>query len=213
MIDALSATKNETQPILESQKLPRHQAFVTAAEVVFAVQGGRLFTDSADYNGSFEVLKTYLSRDYLWNTVRQMGGAYGCFIQFSHISGNLAIISYRDPQVRKTYEAYDRIPEIVSNIKLTDQVLEQLIIGTYGTFTPHQSAAAMGSTARNEYLSGIDPAQKQQRLREITDTTISDLRSFSTRFETMVSDSHRAIIGNRLKIEQDRDLFDTVSEL
>ena len=115
--------------------------------------------------------------------------------------------------MRKTYEAYDRIPEIVSNIELTDQVLEQLIIGTYGSFTPHQSAAAMGSTARNEYLSGIDPAQKQQRLREITATTVNDLRSFSTLFENMVSESHRAIIGNRLKIEQDRDLFDTVSEL
>ena len=79
VMDALSAKKNEQQPILESQKLPRHQAFVTAAEVVFAVQGGRLFTDGADYNGSFEVLKTYLSRDYLWNTVRQMGGGLWMF--------------------------------------------------------------------------------------------------------------------------------------
>ena len=159
------------------------------------------------------MLKTYLSRDYLWNSVRQMGGAYGCFIQFSHISGNIAFVSYRDPQVRKTYDAYDRIPEVVSTIDLSDQVLEQLIIGTYGSFDPHQSAAARGASARNEYLSGIDKRLKQQRLIEITATTIDDLRQFGANFEQMKSRCHRAIIGNRAKIETDSNLFDTISEL
>ena len=210
---SLAAAINQPLPLLGPQELPRHEAFVTAAEVVFAVQGGGLFPGGAGYNGSFEVLKTYLSRDYLWNSVRQIGGAYGCFIQFSHISGNLAYVSYRDPQVKKTYDAYDRIPEVVSTIDLSGKVLEQLIIGTYGSFDPHQSAAARGASARNEYLSGIDKKLKQQRLQEITATTLGELKHFGTHFEQMRSRSHRAIIGNRAKIEADSNLFDTISEL
>ncbi len=213
LTQALAPNVNEAQPLLKPQELPRHQAFVTAAEVVFAVQGGLLFPGGDGYNGSFEVLKTYLSRDYLWNNVRQMGGAYGCFIQFSHISGNIAFVSYRDPQVRKTYDAYNRIAEVVSDIKLSDQVLEQLIIGTYGSFDPHQSASALGASARNEYLSGIDKKLKQQRLTEITATTPDKLKGFGTYFEQMNKRCHRAIIGNRTKIEADQALFDTVSEL
>ncbi len=192
---------------------PDHEAFITSAEVVFAVQGGRLFENSSTYNGHFEVLKTYLSRDFLWNTIRQMGGAYGCFIQFSHITGNLALVSYRDPQVKKTYEAYNKIPEIISNLELPQQVMEQLIIGTYGNFDPHQSPAAKGSTARNEYLSGIDPSYKRQRLREITSSTLETMRAFAPSFEKMSTNSFRAIIGNRSKIEADRELFDTLTEL
>ena len=193
--------------------LSDHEAFITSAEVVFAVQGGSLLKDGEGYNGHFEVLKTFLSRDYLWNTVRQMGGAYGCFIQFSQISGNIAYISYRDPQVRRTYEAYAAIPELIAKLDLPDSIMEQLIIGTYGSFNPHQSPASRGATARNEYLSGIDTAFKRKRLAEITATTLVDLRSFATAFAKMQAACYRAIIGNRVKIETDGDLFQSFTEL
>jgi hypothetical protein len=210
--DALGSTplsRYELPPL----PLADHEAFITSAEVVFAVQGGNLLKNAAGYNGHFEVLKTYLSRDYLWNTVRQMGGAYGCFIQFGQLSGNLAFVSYRDPQVRKTYDAYNGVPDIVAGLDLPEKVLEQLIIGTYGNFDPLQSAAAKGATARNDYLNGIDVAYKEQRLAEITRTTLADLRSFAPAFAAMTQRSYRTIIGNRTKIEADRSLFDVFIDL
>ncbi len=190
-----------------------HEAFITAAEVVFAVQGGNLLPGGKGYNGHFEVLKTYLSRDYLWNTVRQLGGAYGCFIQFGQISGNLAFVSYRDPQVQRTYDAYNSVPAVVAGLDLPDKVMEQLIIGTYGNFDPLRSAAAKGASARNDYLNGIDADYKQQRLTEIISTTSADLRSFAQAFADMMPKSYRSIIGNRNKIEADRSLFDSITEL
>ncbi|MFT5700001.1 MAG: Zn-dependent M16 (insulinase) family peptidase [Desulforhopalus sp.] len=190
-----------------------HEAFITAAEVVYAVQGGNLFKDGAGYNGHFEVLKTYLSRDYLWNTVRQMGGAYGCFIQFGQISGNLAFVSYRDPQVKKTYDAYNAIPDVVAGLDLPKKVMDQLITGTYGNFDPLHSTAGRGATARNEYLNGITPEFKQQRIEEIIASKPEDLRAFADNFAEMTPKSHRAIIGNRKKIEQDSELFETFTNL
>jgi presequence protease len=193
--------------------LPEHEALITSAEVVYAVQSGNLLPDGKGYNGHFEVLKTYLSRDYLWNSVRQMGGAYGCFIQFSQVSGNFAVISYRDPQVRKTYESYQAMPKVVSGLELPKEVLQQLVIGTYGNFTPHQAAAGKGATARNEYLNGITVEDKQQKIRDIISTSVQDMRSYAGAFETMLANSHRMIIGNRAKIEADSDLFDQLGEL
>lgn len=212
LINALPDTILPAQEFI-APKLPQHEALITSAEVVYAVQSGHLLPEGLGYNGHFEVLKTYLSRDYLWNTVRQMGGAYGCFIQFSHITGNFAVISYRDPQVRKTYESYQAIAKVVSDLTLPKEVLQQLIIGTYGNFTPHQAAAGKGATARNEYLSGITPEDKQQRIREIISTSVSDMTSFADAFAAMLEEGHRMIIGNRAKIEADSDLFDVIGEL
>ena len=210
--DALADTPVKSFSLPELQ-LADHEAFITAAEVVFAVQGGNLLPNGTGYNGHFEVLKTYLSRDYLWNTVRQLGGAYGCFIQFGQISGNLAFVSYRDPQVKKTYDAYNGVPDIVAGLDLPNKVMEQLIIGTYGNFDPLRSAAAKGAVARNDYLNGIDVEYKQQRLSEITSTTPADLRSFAPAFAEMIPKSYRSIIGNRNKIEADKSLFDNLTEL
>lgn len=212
LADALGSAP-VTHHTLSELDVAEHEAFITSAEVVFAVQGGHLLGNGTTYNGHFEVLKTYLSRDYLWNSVRQMGGAYGCFIQFSQITGNMAYISYRDPQVRKTYDAYNGVPDIVSNLDIPEKVLEQLIIGTYGNFDPHQSAAAKGSAARNEYLSGITTEFKQQRISEILATTTKDMRAFADAFAQMTPRCYRSVIGNRTKIEKDKDLFTSLTEL
>ncbi len=142
-----------------------------------------------------------------------MGGAYGCFIQFGPRNGNLAYISYRDPQVKKTYEAYDKIPGIIKSLDIPQKVMEQLIIGTYGSFNPHLSAPNKGAVARNDYFNGITLEFKRQRVEEIISTTQEKLRSFQDAFDTMAADSYRKIIGNRAKIEADAALFDSVVEL
>jgi Zn-dependent M16 (insulinase) family peptidase len=192
----------------------RNQAFYSSSEVVYNVKGCTLFNTSTQrYNGHFDVLKTWLSRDYLWNTVRQAGGAYGCFVQFNQISGNFAVVSYRDPQVQKTYAAYDSISERVENLAISQQGLQQLIIGAYGNFNPHQGPAAKGATARNEYLSGITPEYKRMRLGELLTTTNDDLKKFAPLFKNLVENGCRATIGNKEKIMSAKSLFDTVEEI
>lgn len=212
LIGGLPSTQVQraTPPTLE---IPKHEGFITSAEIVFAIQGGNLFPEGLGYNGHFEVLKTYFSRDYLWNSVRQMGGAYGCFIQFSQLNGNMLITSYRDPQVQKTYDAYSQLAKVTADLSLPKEIMDQLIIGTYGGFTPHQSQAAKGAVAKNEYFSGVTPEYKKARLEEIVSTTVDDLKSFTPQLETMLANSYRAIIGNRMKIEQDKSLFDQIGEL
>lgn len=192
---------------------PATQAFTTSAEIVYNVQACNLFPDLSQYNGSFEVLRTWLSRDYLWNTVRQMGGAYGCFIQFNHLSGNFGMVSYRDPQVKKTYEAYEALPAVINGLDLTEQSLQQLIIGAYGSFTPHLGPGSRGAAARNDYLSGITPAFRQQRIEEILATSAPDLRRFAPFFQQLQATRYRATIGSRDKIESERELFETIIEL
>jgi len=145
--------------------------------------------------------------------VRQMGGAYGCVIQFNHLTGNFGMISYRDPQVKKTFDAYEALPKMVCGLELSAELMQQLVVGAYGTATPHQGPAAKGATARNDYLTGVTPEFRRQRIEEIVRTGVDDLRSFAPLFERLQAERHRATIGNRDKIEQDRELFDEVTEL
>ncbi|MGD9946915.1 MAG: insulinase family protein [Desulfobulbus sp.] len=198
---------------IQFPSVARTQAFTTSAEVVYNIQTCTLFPSLGQYNGSFEVLRTWMSRDYLWNTVRQMGGAYGCFIQFNHLSGNFGMISYRDPQVKKTFDAYEALPRVVGGLELSAESMQQLVVGAYGTATPHQGPAAKGASARNDYLTGVTSAFRQQRIEEIVRTGVDDLRSFAPLFKRLAEERNRVTIGNRDKIEQDTNLFAEVMEL
>ncbi|XOF34507.1 MAG: insulinase family protein [Candidatus Electrothrix sp. YB6] len=194
-------------------ELPARQGFCTSADVVYNVQGCTLFMDHSQYSGEFEVLKTWLSRDYLWNTVRQLGGAYGCFVQFHQPTGNLALVSYRDPQVARTYAAYDAIAAAVRQLDLSREKLDQLIIGTYGSLTPLLSPALQGVAARNEYLFGITPEYKQERIERAIDTEVEAIRSYAPLLERLQDNGVRASIGSSGKIRADAGLFDDITEL
>ncbi|PIE58242.1 MAG: peptidase M16 [Desulfobulbus propionicus] len=195
------------------QTFAPNQAFRTSSEVVFNVQGCTLFQEKDTYRGSFEVLKTWISRDYLWNTVRQVGGAYGCFVQFNHLSGNFCMISYRDPQVDKTYSAYNGLQAAIERMRLSPESLKQLIIGTYGTCTPHQGPATQGVAARNDYLNGVDLEFKQQKIQEILHTTPEELYQYASLFNRLITDGFRATIGNGAKINAATVSFDNTVDL
>ncbi len=216
LISNITDSLADGNPLPACNKFPefeRSQAFCTAAEVVYNVQACTLFHDHDSYNGNFEVLKTWLSRDYLWNTVRQVGGAYGCFVQFNYLTGNFGLVSYRDPQIARTYDSYNAIGQTLQDLELDRPVLDQLIIGTYGSFNPHQGPAAQGLTARNEYLSGITPEYKQQRIGEIIDTTVDSMKVFAPLFGNLRNNGFRSTIGNSQKIKENADLFDSIIEL
>ena len=154
------------------------------------------------------MLKTWLSRDYLWNTVRQEGGAYGCFVQFSHVSGNCGLVSYRDPQVAKTYRVYAELPKVIEGLTLSRPALEQLIIGAYASVNPHQGPAGQGAAARNRYLSGVTAEFLGARIDSILGTDLAGLRAYATLFaEALQGGAFRVSIGNADKIRQAGELF------
>ncbi len=192
---------------------PAQQAFTTAAEIVYNVQACQLFESPSQYSGDFEVLKTWLSRDYLWNTVRQMGGAYGCFIQFHHVSGTFGMVSYRDPQVAKTYNTYAGLPQVVARLELSAGALEQLIIGAYSSVTPHQGPAARGALARDQYLTGIGPDFLQARIDAILAADTAGLRRFADLFSALQQKPLRVSIGNADKIGKGAGLFSRIDAL
>ncbi len=199
------------QPVF--QTFARHQGLATSAEVVYNVQGAPLFDSPDRYNGRFEVLKTWISRDYLWNTVRQMGGAYGCFVQFNHITGNIGLVSYRDPHIRKTYQAYEGLQSQISSLSLSAQVMDQLIIGTYGTLVPHQPPQITGAQARNDYLSGITVEFKTKRIADALAATADDLREFAPFFDSFTRDPFRTTIGNGDKVRSAAVLFSEIIDV
>ena len=177
------------------------------------MQGCSLFTNPSQYNGHFEVLKTWISRDYLWNTVRQMGGAYGCFVQFNHITGNIGFVSYRDPHISKTFSTYDDLSANIDKLHLTQQVMDQLIIGTYGSLVPYQAPAVKGASARNDYLSGITSEFKTQRINEVLTTSLKSIKSLAPLFDKIKENSYRVTIGNGEKIRTEAKLFNVITDM
>jgi len=84
---------------------------------------GPTSTNVEDY-GALLVLKQLLTYTFLLPSIREKGGAYGAGCQVSE-NGIISMYSYRDPQVEKTYENFERgICDVIDG-KFTEQQLNE----------------------------------------------------------------------------------------
>jgi presequence protease len=212
IINNLSTKKHPKHSIEQKLKI-KNDAFISSAEIVYAVQTGDIINAGVNYNGSFEVLKSYLGNEFLHENIRAKGGAYGCFPILDSITGAFSFVSYRDPNVKSTFETFNQIPTAIKNISMSERSLEQLIIGTYSQFDPLLNPHMQGVRARNRFLVGSSDEYLYNKLSEIKSTTVEQMKSFSEPMEIFTKNSVKGIIGNSDKIQNNKELFDQLIQL
>ena len=62
--------------------------------------GGNLKKAGYEYSGTMKVLENILNCEYLYNSVRVLGGAYGCNCRFAGSSGNVFASAISDSLLR-----------------------------------------------------------------------------------------------------------------
>lgn len=135
------------------------------AQVNYVGKGVNLYDHGYGFHGSARVITRYLRNAYLWDQVRVQGGAYGAFCLLDRLSGVLSFVSYRDPNLLKTIETFDRSAEFLQNTRLNESELTKSIIGAIGDLDAPMLPDARGFTAMVRYLTH-DTEEARQRMRD-----------------------------------------------
>ena len=98
--------------------------------VSYVARVGNFKKAGYEYNGAMDTLRNILDYDYLWNNVRVKGGAYGVSSNYGATTGNVMFVSYRDPNVEKTNDVFEGIPEYLRNFDADEREVLKFIIGT-----------------------------------------------------------------------------------
>ncbi|PRY84231.1 insulinase family protein [Alkalibacterium olivapovliticus] len=189
----------------------QNEAFVTAQDVNYVGMAANAL-DELDYTGQSQVLSTALRFDYLWNNIRVKGGAYGS-LYLHRRNGNMALASYRDPNITKTLDIYKQLPSYIDTLELSESELLKYIIGTLSPLEQPKSAYKKGLTAFSRYKQGLTTQDIIRLKEEILATDSSKLSALKAPFEKVISDSTVAVIGNKAQIEKEKELFDAVYDL
>ena len=172
------------------------------AQVNYVGKGTSLYAMGYRFHGSAHVISRYLRNAWLWERVRVLGGAYGAFCLFDRLSGVLTFVSYRDPNLLKTLEAFDASAQYLKNLELSDDELTKAIIGTIGDIDQYQLPDAKGYTSMVRYLSG-ETDEDRQRMREgVLGTTIRDFRSFGELLEEAAETALVKVLGSQTAVDE-----------
>lgn len=183
-----------------------NEGFLTAAKIQYVSQGYNIRDLGYAYSGAQLVLKGMLSMDYLWNRVRVQGGAYGAFFSIGR-SGDVYFGSYRDPKLKKTFEAYAGAVDYIRNLELSQRELEKYIIGTISSKDVPLSTPVKGEIADNFYFSGVTAVDLQKERDEILETTVAQLQSYADMIADVLAKNVICVLGSEEAIKENEALF------
>jgi Zn-dependent M16 (insulinase) family peptidase len=197
--------KIPSAPVKSFEWAPEHYAgfegMIIPAQVNYVGKGANLYHLGYRLHGSALVISRHLRTAWLWDQVRVQGGAYGAFCLFSHLSGTLTFVSYRDPNLLKTVKTFDETATFLRTTDLGDRELTKSIIGTIGEIDRHLLADAKGYASMMRYLTN-DTEEKRQILRnEIMETSAEDFRDFADILETVAERGLVKVAGPANAIE------------
>ena len=189
-----------------------NEGFRTASQVQYNCTGGNFRKAGFDYSGSMLVFRTIMNSEYLWLNLRVKGGAYGCSALVS-ANGEMGFASYRDPNLKESYEIYKKIPEYLENLELDARDMTKYIIGTVSALDTPLNPSAKGARSFGMYLTGCTDEDVQRERDEVLATDVSALRKLAPVVASVLSEETCCTIGNAQKVEENSGLFDTVENL
>ena len=188
-----AAVKAELKPLRVSNEgieIPSRTAF-TALGFPMAKRGS---------TAAYDVVKTMLNYEFLWNEIRAVGGAYGAGGVLRDGFG--AFYSYRDPNPERSLEKYLEIPEFLESLaeKLEEDELEKYIIGTFSATDGVRSARLSFDLECARAIRGITYKRRAKRRLEMLGANKNDILSFAKMLKRRLGSSVSCTVASSDKL-------------
>jgi len=171
------------------------EGWTMPVQVNFVGKGANLYELGYQENGSVMVITQHLRATWLWDKIRVQGGAYGAMINFDRLSGVLTFLSYRDPNLLQTLEAYDQSAAFLKSLELDQQALTRAIIGAIGDLDVYLLPDAKGYTAMLRYLVGVNDELRQKLRDQVLSTSNADFHAFGEVLERIPGNESVVVLG------------------
>jgi Zn-dependent M16 (insulinase) family peptidase len=170
-------------------------------QVNYVGKGANLYELGYRFHGSVLVLTRYLRTSWLWEHIRVQGGAYGAFCLFDRFSGTLTFVSYRDPNLMKTLEAFDQIPTFLRETDFSEDELTKSIVGTIGDLDAHMLPEMKGFASMARHLTKDTEEGRQKMRDEVLGTRVEDFRTFARVLDEALDSGVVKVLGSQGAIE------------
>lgn len=190
----------------------RNEGFMTSGQVQYVCRAGNFRRKGLAYHGALRVLKVILGYEYLWANVRVKGGAYGCMCSFGK-SGDCYFVSYRDPNLGKTIQVYERAADTVAEFEADERTMTQYIIGAVSDLDMPMNPAAKGLYSLSAYMTGLTEEVLQKERDEILAAGPEDIRSLAGHIRAFMEEDMLCVVGNAEHIREEKELFQNTENL
>lgn len=122
-------------------------------------------------------------------------------------------VSYRDPNLGRTLEIYDGVPEYLENFTVSERDMTKYIIGTISNKDVPRTPQMQGSISKTAYFSNVTEDMLQKERNQILGAQKEDIQKLAALVEAVLSDDQICVVGSETAIEKAEDVFMEVKPL
>jgi Zn-dependent M16 (insulinase) family peptidase len=187
--------------VMKAQSPVQNEGIPIPSQVSYVGFGGPFYQTGEYLRGDSCVPLQFLKKGYLWDEVRAKNGAYGVMASLDKSDGSLFMVSYRDPNISKTLDAYkgasDYLSEQLRSGSITQKTIETAIIGCIGaldgsTLPPQE----IGWLTFKRMLQKSSSKSRQLWRDDILAANYSSFSSFVEKLKTWSTKSSMAIVAS-----------------
>ncbi|WP_461208983.1 insulinase family protein [Desulfocurvus sp. DL9XJH121] len=178
------------------QGLPRAEGLTLPAQVNYVGKTVDLAAAGYAFSGAHLAAVKHARMGYLWDHVRVRGGAYGAFCVLDRFAGTLSLVSYRDPAVTGTLEAFDGLGPYLAGLDMPASELEKSVVGAVGDVDPYLLPDAQGYTALLRGLTGDTDEVRAAMRAQLLDAGLADFRNLGALMEPLLPSGDVVVLGS-----------------
>ena len=215
----LKPAKSSGEQLPASSWIPTfgNEAFAVKSDVTFtAVQSSLRLAEgqaskNTEFTGAWAIVSRALSFDYLWNTIRVQGGAYGCGFSMNQY-GNGGFYTFRDPKAKQSRETIAQAGEWLKNFSPTEREFEGFVVSSVADFDKPCKPSALMARGDGQFFSGKTEEDREKLRDEVLHTKVDDVRALGQMVTDVAKNSSVCVVGNKQSLE-DCGTFDEIIEL
>ena len=155
-----------------------------------------------------EVLSQIVTDKYLIPQLRDGKGVYG--ILHNAAEAGVYLCTYRDPNVKETFEIYESLPEQIKKLELTQEDLDGYIMSEYSVLAEPAGELSGAMTAAGYALSGTDQEEIVQQMKALKTLTPETIAECLDLYGKLVEKGFRYTAGGMSGINENEDMYDEV---
>ncbi len=160
------------------------------------------------YTGDLDAVAALVSDMYLYPMLRDRYGAYGVMHEADETG--MYIVTYADPNLQKTYDIYERLPEVVRNLSVDQDTLNGYILSACAANALPEGEISGAVTAVLDHLAGRDPARVVEWVRALKAVSTEDMARYAEVYQALIDRGVRSTSGSRSALEKNSDMFDSI---
>lgn len=203
------ASEEREYPVYDLTVPPVREGFAIDGNIQYNCNCAAFSQIGAEPDYALNVIGSLVADQLLIPILRDQMGAYDAFCG---IDGDFAmyLISYRDPNVKATFNVYDSIPEKLAAMELTQDQIDGYIMQQYSELAKPAGELSGAVDALTRVLHGRPADEKLQQMRACKSVTPESVKNAAGVFTLLMEKGCRGTVGPIGTLQANSDLYDAI---